>query len=149
MTQPVPFLDIDTSSREPVEVAILACPGYAPIDVIGLQTIFGILPGATVHLVWKNTDVVIGEPNFPTVPTTTFDRCPRDLDVLFTGAVMPATFDDEETLEFLADRGSRAGWVGGTCAGPLLLGAAGLMRGYRATTNFQQRDPSPRSGGHR
>jgi len=60
--------------------------------------------------------------------------------VLFAGAVPPDTLEDEETLAFLADRGSRARWVGGSCVGSLLLGAAGLLRGYRATTNFQVHD---------
>jgi hypothetical protein len=59
---------------------------------------------------------------------------------------MPDTFEDEETLEFLADRGARARWVGGSCAGSLLMGAAGLLRGYRATTNFQLHDLLPKFG---
>jgi transcriptional regulator GlxA family with amidase domain len=146
VTDTVPFLELDAADRREVQIAILVCPGYAPADIIGLHTIFGILPGAQVHLVWKDLGEVVGVPTFPTRPTTTFADCPADLDVLFTGAVMPDTFDDAETLAFLADRGSRARWVGATCAGSLLLGAAGLMRGYRATTNFQVHDLLARFG---
>jgi transcriptional regulator GlxA family with amidase domain len=141
-----PFIDLDTDQQRPVQVAILVCPGFAPADIIGLHTIFGILPGATVHLVWKNLDEVMGIPRFPSRATTTFDDCPRDLDVLFSGAVLDDIFEDAETLEFLADRGKRARWVGGSCAGSLLMGAAGLLRGYRATTNFQQRHLLPYFG---
>jgi transcriptional regulator GlxA family with amidase domain len=141
-----PFIDFDVADRREVQVAILVCPGFMPIDMIGLHTVFGMLPGARVHLVWKDLDEMVGMPAFPTRATTTFADCPTELDVLFTGAVLPDTFEDAETLAFLADRGARARWVAGSCAGSLLLGAAGLLRGYRATTNFQQHDLLPSFG---
>ncbi len=145
----VPFLTFDTAcaaDRHELQIAILVCPGYAPVDIIGLHTIFGILPGARVHLVWKDLDEIVGIPTFPTRATTTFADCPADVDVLFSGAVLPPVFEDDETLAFLADRGARARWVGGACGGSLLMGAAGLLRGYRATTNFQQHDLLARFG---
>jgi transcriptional regulator GlxA family with amidase domain len=140
VTDAVPFIDLDAADRRDVKVAILVCPGFAPVDIIGLHTIFGMLPGAQVHLVWKDLDEIVGIPNFPTRATPTFADYPTDLDVLFTGATKPDILDDEEALAFLADRGARARWVGAACAGSLLLGAAGLLRGYRATTNFHQHD---------
>ncbi|MET0456014.1 MAG: DJ-1/PfpI family protein [Mycobacterium sp.] len=124
----------------PVNVAILVSPGYMPVDIIGIHTVFGTAQNATVHLVWKNLEEIVGFPTFPTRATTTFADCPKNLDVIWTGAVAPQIFEDQETLEFLADRGSRARWVGGNCGGTLLLAAAGLLTGYDATSNFQQRD---------
>lgn len=141
-----PLIDLAATDRRALQVAILVCPGFMPIDIIGLHTMFGMLPGARVHLVWKNLDEIVGIPTFPTRATTTFADCPADPDVLFAGAVLPDVFEDEETLAFLADRGSRARWVAGACAGSLLLGAAGLLRGYRATTNFQLHDLLPSFG---
>ncbi|MFD2420458.1 DJ-1/PfpI family protein [Amycolatopsis pigmentata] len=138
-------LDLD-GDLKPVEMAILVAPGYNPVDIIGPHTALGIIPGVRLHLVWKNLDEVMGFPTFPTRPTTTFDDCPRDLDILYAGAVPAEVFEDTETLEFLADRGSRARWVAGSCAGSLLLGAAGLLRGYRATTNFLGVDLLPYFG---
>ncbi|KOU07666.1 isonitrile hydratase [Streptomyces sp. NRRL F-5755] len=126
-----------TSERRKLEIAILVCPGYMPVDIIGFHTAMGLLPDVNLHLVWKNRDEITGMPHFPTRATTTFEDCPADLDVLFAGAVPAEVFEDEEVLAFLADRGSRAGWIAGVCAGSLLMGAAGLLRGYRATTNFQ------------
>lgn len=143
----VAFIDLPDNHVPPLKVAILVCPAYAPADIIGIHTVLGIMPGATVELVWKNLDEVIGIPKYPTRPTMTFDDCPTDLDVLWVGAVGdPAIFEDTETLEFLADRGERARWVGGNCAGSLLVGAAGLLQGYRATTNFQQKHLLPYFG---
>ena len=129
-----------TDQSRPPRIAILVCPGFAQIDVVGFHTIISMIPGASVHLVWKHRDEIAGAPHFPTRATTTFADCPKDLDVLFAGAVPQEVMEDPETLDFLADRGSRARWVAGVCAGSLLLGAAGLLRGYRATTYFQVHD---------
>jgi transcriptional regulator GlxA family with amidase domain len=119
-----------------LEVAMLVCPDYAAVDIIGLHTVMTALPGVNVHLVWKNLDEFLGFGGFPTRATTTFDDCPADLDVLLVGATPAELLGDSEALAFLADRGSRAGWVAGVCEGSMVLGAAGLLRGYRATTNF-------------
>lgn len=135
-----------TDGQRKLEIAILVCPGYMPVDIIGLHTALGVLPEVNVHLVWKNRDEISGFPHFPTRATTTFEDCPADLDVLCAGATPPELLEDAETLAFLADRGSRAKWVAGVCAGSLLMGAAGLLRGYRATTNFHAYDLLPYYG---
>ncbi len=71
-------------------------------------------------------------------PNATFDTCPKDLDVLMVGGGTSGTLAamrDPAMLGFLADRGSRAKWVTSVCTGSLLLGRAGLLRGYRATSH--------------
>lgn len=135
-----------TAELRKLDVGILVCPGYLPVDVIGAHTLLGSQPEVNVHLVWKDRDEIEGAPNFPTRATTTFEECPADLDVLLAGAVPAEIFEDTETLEFLADRGGRAKWVAGVCLGSLLMGAAGLLRGYRATTNFHAYDLLPYYG---
>lgn len=130
------MFDLSQTEIRPLEIGILVAPGYAVCDIIGFQTIFGVTPGVTIHLLWKMLDEIERFPRFPTRATTTFDECPADLDVLYAGAVPLDFFEDTEVMEFLADRGSRAGWVAGSCTGSLLMGAAGLLDGYRATTNF-------------
>ena len=47
---------------------------------------------------------------------------------------------DSAAIAFLADRGSRARWVCSVCTGSLLLGAAGLLRGYRAAVHWGARE---------
>lgn len=129
-------LPVTAASDRKLQIGVFVCPGFCVVDIIGLQAIFGLLPNADVHLVWKNKEMIVGLPTFPTHATTTFEECPRDLDVLLIGAVPPDILDDAESLAFLADRGGRARWVAGVCGGTLVLGAAGLLRGYRATSNF-------------
>ena len=54
--------------------------------------------------------------------------------------------NDPEVLAFLQDRGQRAQYVTSVCTGSLLLGAAGLLQGYRATSHWTVRELLPLFG---
>ena len=71
------------------------------------------------------------------LPSTTLAECPP-LDLLFIpgGSGQIAMMEDDALLAFLAGQGAQARWVTSVCTGALLLGAAGLLRGYRATTHW-------------
>lgn len=125
-----------SKEQRSLEIAMLVCPKYAPVDVIGFHAAMGSMPGVNLHLVWKDLEEFSGYAGFPTRATTTFADCPADLDALLIGATPPELMEDPDTVAFLADRGTRAKWVAGVCEGSLVLGAAGLLRGYRATTNY-------------
>lgn len=117
------------------KVAILIAPGFIPMDMVGVQTVLGLMPGAEIHLVWKTRDVVEGFPGWWTKPSTTFADCPRDLDVFAAPMLPPEILADPEVMAFTADRAGTARYVIGVCNGVLLLGAVGLLRGRRVTTN--------------
>ncbi len=53
---------------------------------------------------------------------------------------------DVEVLDFLADRGPRARYVTSVCSGSLILGAAGLLEGYRAGCHWTALDLLPLFG---
>jgi cyclohexyl-isocyanide hydratase len=73
----------------------------------------------------------------------TFDDCPDELLVLCVPGGTTGTLramQDAETLAFLRSRGQKARWVTSVCTGSLVLGAAGLLQGYRATSHWAARD---------
>ncbi|HTR62569.1 MAG TPA: DJ-1/PfpI family protein, partial [Candidatus Binataceae bacterium] len=127
-------------NQQPLEIGMLLYPGLTLLDLIGPQTVFSWF--ANIHLVWKNKDLVRSDSGIGMQPTDTFDSCPRDLDILFVpgGFGQDKLMNDKEVLAFLADRGSRAKYVTSVCSGSLLLGAAGLMKGYQATSHWAARD---------
>jgi cyclohexyl-isocyanide hydratase len=126
-------------------IAMLVYPEMTLLDLVGPQTCFSAL-GMTMHLVWKTHLPVRTESGIEILPTTTFAQCPEDLEILFIpGSTLGVTplMRDREVVEFVRSRGERAKLVTSVCTGSLLLGAAGLLRGYRATSHWFTRELLP------
>lgn len=131
---------------KPIEVGMLLYPGLTLLDLIGPQTV--LAQAANIHLVWKTRDTVITDTGVGINPTATLSECPLDLDVLFVpgGQGMIGVMNDAEVLAFLADRGARAKYVTSVCSGSIILGAAGLLRGYKATSHWAAAELLPLFG---
>ena len=124
------------------QIAMLVYPGFTALDLIGPQYMLASLMGATVHLVAKSREPVTSDTKVTFVPSITFDECPKDLDLIFVPGGGQGTLDamqDEATIAFLAGRGARARRVTSVCTGSLVLGAAGLLKGYKATSHWVAR----------
>jgi cyclohexyl-isocyanide hydratase len=121
---------------KPFRVGIVIGPGFLPMDMVGIHAVFGFCPGAEIHLLWKSLDLVEGFPSWWTRPTTTFDNCPDQLDVLAIPMLAPETTNDPELVDFVAGQGRKARYVIGVCNGVVALGAAGLLKGKRVTTSI-------------
>ncbi len=137
-----------------LEIGLLVYPGMFLQDLVGPLTMFEALMNRDIHLLWKNRQPVGPEKPehpglIPVPPTRTFAECPEKLDVLFVPGGVPGTLtmmEDKEVLDFLADRGAKAKWVTSVCTGSLILGAAGLLKGYRATSYWATLDVLPTFG---
>ena len=118
-------------------IGLLLYPGLTQLDLTGPFEVFHRLPDTTVHLVWKTTDVVHADSGLGLVPTTTLAACPP-LDVLCVpgGFGQIPLMTDPEVIGFLQLQAQRARYVTAVCTGALLLGAAGLLEGYQATTHW-------------
>lgn len=132
----------------PIKVAMLLYPRMVLLDLVGPQTILTVL-GADIHLVGQSMTPMSTDVGIPVTPTMTSAECPRDLDVLFVpGGLMGsiACMGNEAVLGLLADRGERVRFVTSVCTGGLVLGAAGLLRGYQATAHWGVADLLPLMG---
>lgn len=131
-----------------LKIAFLAYPGMFLQDLVGPLTVFEALMNRDIYLVWKDKQTFGGrlfgpKPLIPVTPNLTFDECPDDLDVICVPGGVPGTFnvmEDEAVLQFLRDKGSKAKYITSVCTGSLVLGAAGLLRGYKATSHWLTRD---------
>jgi cyclohexyl-isocyanide hydratase len=123
-----------------LEIGMLLYPGLTLLDLIGPQTVFSWF--SNIHLVWKTTELIRSDTGIDIKPTATLSTCPRELDVLFVpgGFGQQKIMGDPEILSFLADRGSRAKYITSVCSGSLLLAAAGLLNGYKATSHWAARE---------
>lgn len=136
------------ASRPAPSFAMLVHPKMILIDLVGPLSVFN-LTGGKIHLVGKDRAPVTTEVGIPVAPTTTYAECPRDVDVLFVPGGLDGTIallDDAETRAFLREIGGKARYVTGVCTGTLLLGAAGLLQGRKATGHWYIRELLPLFG---
>jgi len=125
-----------------IQVGMLVHPDMVLLDLVGPQTVMS-LAMAQVHLVGKTRAPVSTDVGVAIAPTTTFVDAPKDFDVLFVPGGLKGSIEcmkDPEVMAFMADRGSRARYVTSVCTGSLVLGAAGLLKGYDATSHWYVRD---------
>ena len=120
-----------------LHIGFLLFPHVTQLDLTGPAQILSRVPGAQVHLVWKTPAPVPTDVGFTINPTTTFADCPP-LDVLCVpgGFGIEQLFGDRETLAFLRRQGEGARYVTSVCNGSLVLGAAGLLAGYRSACHW-------------
>src|SRR5436190_7150226 len=124
-----------------IHIGLLLYPNVTQLDATGPAQVLSRVPGAKVHMIWKTLDAVPTDAGFSIVPTTTFATCPQ-LDVICVpgGAGQVALMTDEETLSFLRTQAEEARYVTSVCTGALVLGAAGLLKGYKSGCHWAWRD---------
>lgn len=126
-----------------MKVLTLVYPGLTLQDVLGPLQTWMVLPDCEVQLAWKEKGPLVSDCGVPVVATHDFAGAFTDPDILLVGGGGKPAFDlleDEETLAFVAARGARAKWITSVCTGSLILGAAGLLQGYRSACHWYMRD---------
>jgi cyclohexyl-isocyanide hydratase len=126
---------------EPLSVALLVYPGVTQLDLTGPAQFLSRLGNQKLDLVWKSNEPVPTDCGFSLLPTATFDQVPQ-ADVLCVpgGFGCIDVMEDEEALGWVRGVGEQAQWVTSVCTGSLILGAAGLLQGYRAACHWDWRD---------
>jgi cyclohexyl-isocyanide hydratase len=125
----------------PLQIGILLFPKVTQLDFTGPLQVFSSLPDTQVHLVWKRIEPVPSDSVLTLTPTVSFADCPQ-LDVICVpgGAGTDDMVNDEAMLAFLRRQAEQAKYVTSVCTGSLVLGAAGLLKGYRAATHWNAMD---------
>ncbi len=138
--------DKSVFADRPLVVAMLVFDGHTALDFVGPHTAFAGA-GMEIHLVSETLRPVRTDSGFVISPTTTFDDCPAQLDILFVpGGAVDRMMLDDKAIAFLVDRGARASFITSVCNGSLILAAAGLLDGYRSATHWATRDHLARLG---
>ncbi len=126
-----------------MKVLALAFPGFTFIDLAGPMQAFMMLPGFSSQIVWHSKGIVDSDAGVSVQATEDFGSCWKDPDILFVPGNSIHLFkqlQDDRTIDFIADVGSRAKWITSVCNGSLLLGAAGLLKGYKAASYWYTRE---------
>ncbi len=125
----------------PLQIGLVIFPKVTQLDLTGPVQVFSSVPGAKLHLIWKRIEPVASDSILTLTPTTTFADCPQ-LDVICVpgGGGTDDMINDTDMLDFLRRQAAGAKYITSVCTGSLVLGAAGLLRGYRAATHWTAMD---------
>jgi cyclohexyl-isocyanide hydratase len=120
-----------------LQIGFLLFPHVQQLDLTGPYDVLASLPDVKVHLIWKDLMPITASTGLILKPTVTFDECPA-LDVICVpgGSGVGPLMEDEQTLAFIKAQAANARYVTSVCTGALVLGAAGLLKGKRATTHW-------------
>jgi len=120
---------------QPLTIGSLLFDGIDQIDLTGPFEVFSRLPNATVRFYAKDAGPVRDVRGLRLLPDATLDEAPQ-LDVLHVpgGAGQEELMHDEAVLSWVRRQAGGARVVFSVCTGAIILGAAGLLRGRRATT---------------
>jgi cyclohexyl-isocyanide hydratase len=122
---------------EAFRVGMLVFDGMTHLDMVGPADMFARVPGLEIVTIGLSLDPVTTDSGTRVLPDVTIAGAPP-LDLLFVGGGpgMTGLLDDDALLEFVRTSGRTAKWVTSVCTGALVLGAAGLLDGYRAATHW-------------
>jgi transcriptional regulator GlxA family with amidase domain len=128
-------MEFNPGDKRPL-IAILLYDGLTALDFVAPHQAWCMF--ADIALVSRNGDPITTDGGIVMHATHSFADCPRELDVFFVPGGM-STFDlmlDTETVDFVRECGESARFVTSVCNGAIVLGAAGLLDGYRAATHW-------------
>src|SRR6478735_9511996 len=121
-----------------MQIAIVLYPGFTSLDFIGPYEVLHYLPDAEVRFLWHEPGPVTADSGVLTVGAThSFDETPSPDIILVPGG--PTTFEharDEKVLAWLRTADATSTWTTSVCSGSVLLAAAGLLEGRKATSHW-------------
>lgn len=132
---------------DPLRIAFLLFPNVTQLDLTGPVQVLSRLGNARLDLVWTTLDPVATDAGFSILPTARLADTPRaDILCVPGGLGVNDVIADDAVMDWIARVGREADWVTSVCTGSLVLGAAGLLDGYRAGCHWAQRDMLPLFG---
>lgn len=124
-----------------MRIGLALFPGLCQLDMTGPQEVLVRLPGAQVDVVARTADPVRTDRGLTIVPDVALAEAPQyDVFVMPGGPGQQDLMADAEWLGFLTRQAAGAKIIMGVCTGALVIGAAGLLKGYKATTHWSCHD---------
>lgn len=132
---------MQTENNPHTRVGMLLFPNLTQLDLTGPYEVFSRMPRTQIHLLAPSPDPVVSEKGLTLLPDTSFEACPS-LDIIFVpgGPGINALLTDPVYINFLQNQAQKAKYITSVCTGSLVLAAAGLLEGYRATTHWLSMD---------
>lgn len=136
--------DSAPTEEKPFNIGMLMFANMTYLDFAGPNDLWARPRNSKVYALAKTLDVIKTDTGTRILPDTTLNDAP-DLDLIFIGGGLGVVdmMRDNDVLDFLQKRAPGARYITSVCTGALVLGAAGLLRGYKATTHWTALDILP------
>jgi cyclohexyl-isocyanide hydratase len=120
-----------------LQIGSLVFEGLDQIDLTGPFEVLSRIPNSTYRIYGKTADAVRDVKGLRLAPDAVLSDAPP-LDVLHVpgGFGQEALMEDAEVLGWIRQQAAGACRIFSVCTGALICGAAGLLRGRRATTHW-------------
>lgn len=121
-----------------MQIAIVLYPGFTALDFIGPYEVLRWLPKAEVRFVWHEPGPITADSGVLVVGAThSFDETPSPDIILVPGGMTTIEHArDEKLLDWVRQAHQSATWTASVCSGSIILAAAGLLKGKRATSHW-------------
>jgi transcriptional regulator GlxA family with amidase domain len=121
-----------------MQIAIVTYPGYTALDFVGPYEVLRNMPDAEVRFVWHEPGPITADSGVLVVGAThSFAETPSpDVILVPGGSSTTVTARDEKVLDWLRRAHETATWTTSVCSGAIILAAAGLLSGKRATSHW-------------
>ncbi|MFJ3711537.1 DJ-1/PfpI family protein [Streptomyces sp. NPDC090053] len=121
-----------------MQIAIVLFDRFTALDAVGPYEMLSSIPGAETVFVAERTGPVRNERGtLALVADKRLDEVPHpDIVVVPGGPGQSAQMENEALLGWLRTADSTSTWTTSVCTGSLLLAAAGLLKGRRATSHW-------------
>lgn len=120
-----------------LQIGSLLFEGIDQIDLTGPFEVLSRIPNSTYRIYGKTADPIRDMQGLRLAPDATLAEAPP-LDVLHVpgGHGQEVLMEDAEVLGWIRQQASAACAIFAVCTGALICGAAGLLKGRRATTHW-------------
>jgi transcriptional regulator GlxA family with amidase domain len=121
-----------------MQIAIVLYPGFTALDFIGPYEVLRWLPDAEVRFLWHQPGPIVADSAVLVVGAThSFDETPSPDVILVPGGFTTMEHArDEKVLDWVRRAHRTATWTASVCSGSVILAAAGLLAGKRATSHW-------------
>jgi transcriptional regulator GlxA family with amidase domain len=126
-----------------MQVVVLLFEGITALDAIGPYEVLARVPDVDVRFAARTPGLIHSATHSPLtlVADYALDDAPRpDILVVPGGPGQAVVCGDETVLNWIRSAHASTRWTTSVCTGALLLGAAGILRGVRATTHWMSLD---------
>ena len=124
-----------------MDIGFVLFPNLTQLDLTGPLQVLHRMPGARTHLLASTLEPVPSDCGLSLLPSATFAEVPAvDLLCVPGGFGVSEAIEDEALMNFVRACSRSASWLTSVCTGAFVLGAAGALKGKRATTHWAYRD---------